>query len=142
MAYPNATGQYHLFVDAALGNENNSGGLGLDVGSGGGPQETGCVRIKEIGQARTKLPGLSCGDAGSCLRDGAVPPLPDHGQIRIVNGPPAFMQALIGTRQDVEQVATEDDRAPPWHQVHRGEEKHFLSTYHGMNIHVTDVKYD
>jgi hypothetical protein len=28
MAYPNATGQYHLFVDAALGNENNSGGLG------------------------------------------------------------------------------------------------------------------
>jgi hypothetical protein len=64
MAYPNATGQYHLFVDAALGNENNSGGLGLDVGSGGGPQETGCVRIKEIGQARTKLPGLSCGDAG------------------------------------------------------------------------------
>jgi hypothetical protein len=28
MAYPNATGQYHLFVDAALGNENNLGGLG------------------------------------------------------------------------------------------------------------------
>jgi hypothetical protein len=28
MAYPNATGQYHLFVDAALGDENNSGGLG------------------------------------------------------------------------------------------------------------------
>jgi hypothetical protein len=28
MAYPNATGQYHLFVDAALGNKNNSGGLG------------------------------------------------------------------------------------------------------------------
>jgi hypothetical protein len=26
MAYPNATGQYHLFVDAALG--DNSGGLG------------------------------------------------------------------------------------------------------------------
>jgi hypothetical protein len=26
MAYPNATGQYHLFVDAALGDENNSGG--------------------------------------------------------------------------------------------------------------------
>ena len=28
MAYPNATGQYHLFVDAALGDENNSEGLG------------------------------------------------------------------------------------------------------------------
>jgi hypothetical protein len=28
MAYPNATGKYHLFVDAALGNENNLGGLG------------------------------------------------------------------------------------------------------------------
>jgi hypothetical protein len=29
MAYPNATGQYHLFVDAALlGNENTSGGFG------------------------------------------------------------------------------------------------------------------
>jgi uncharacterized protein YbaR (Trm112 family) len=28
MAYPNATGQYHLFVDAALGDENNSWGLG------------------------------------------------------------------------------------------------------------------
>jgi hypothetical protein len=28
MAYPNATGQYHLFVNATLGNENNSGGLG------------------------------------------------------------------------------------------------------------------
>jgi hypothetical protein len=28
MAYPNATRQYHLFVNAALGNENNSGGLG------------------------------------------------------------------------------------------------------------------
>jgi hypothetical protein len=27
MAYPNATGQYHLFVDAALGDENNSGGV-------------------------------------------------------------------------------------------------------------------
>jgi hypothetical protein len=26
MAYPNATAQYHLFVDAALGDENNSGG--------------------------------------------------------------------------------------------------------------------
>jgi hypothetical protein len=28
MEYPNATGQYHLFVDAALGDENNLGGLG------------------------------------------------------------------------------------------------------------------
>jgi hypothetical protein len=28
MAYPNATGQNHRFVDAALGDENNSGGLG------------------------------------------------------------------------------------------------------------------
>jgi hypothetical protein len=28
MAYPNATRQYHLFVDAALGDENNSRGLG------------------------------------------------------------------------------------------------------------------
>jgi hypothetical protein len=28
MAYSNATRQYHLFVDAALGNKNNSGGLG------------------------------------------------------------------------------------------------------------------
>jgi hypothetical protein len=28
MAYPNATGQYHLFVDAALCDKNNSGGLG------------------------------------------------------------------------------------------------------------------
>ena len=27
MAYPNATGKYHLFVDAALGDENNSGAL-------------------------------------------------------------------------------------------------------------------
>jgi hypothetical protein len=31
MAYPNATGLYHLFVNAALGDENNSGG-----GGGGG----------------------------------------------------------------------------------------------------------
>jgi hypothetical protein len=28
MAYPNATRQYHLFVNAALGDENNLGGLG------------------------------------------------------------------------------------------------------------------
>jgi hypothetical protein len=28
MTYPNATGQYHLFVNAAFGDEANSGGLG------------------------------------------------------------------------------------------------------------------
>jgi hypothetical protein len=51
IAYPNATGQYHLFVNAALGLEQfGRAGSGFDAGSRGGPQEAGSICIKEIGQ--------------------------------------------------------------------------------------------
>jgi hypothetical protein len=51
------------------------------------------------------------------------------------------MQALVSPCQDVEQVTTEDEVASPGHQVHRREEQCCVR-YHGMNIHVTDVKND
>jgi hypothetical protein len=89
MAYPNATGQYHLFVDAALVDKNNLGGAGSgpDAGSRRRTQGTGGICIKEIRQARTELPGISSGDAGSSLWDGTITSLPHNRKIRVTYRP-------------------------------------------------------
>jgi hypothetical protein len=87
-------------------------------------EETGGICIKEIGQARTELPGIPGGDAGGSFWDGTIPPLPHHREIRAVYRSSAFMQAIISPRQDIEQVATENDGASSGHQVYRREEQY------------------
>jgi hypothetical protein len=78
MAYPNATGQYHLFVEAALGDENNSGGLGavLMQDQEAGLRKPVAYASRRLDKHEQNFPVFL---AGSGLWDGAVPPLPDHG---------------------------------------------------------------
>jgi hypothetical protein len=63
-------------------------------------------------------------NAGGSFWDGTIPSLPHHREVCAVYRSPAFMQAIISPHQDIEQVATEDDGAPPKHQVHRREEQY------------------
>jgi hypothetical protein len=122
MAYPNATGQYHLFVDAALGDENNLGEFGAVLMQ---DQEAGLRKPVAYASRRLDkhernylvfLAEMQAAVFGMeqfhhFLITGRFALYTDHRTV---------VQAFIGPRQDVEQVAAEDDRAPPQHQVHQG----------------------
>jgi hypothetical protein len=124
MAYPNATGQYHLFVDAALGDKNNLGGLGavLMQDQEAGLRKPVAYASRRLDKHDRNYPVFLAEMQAAVFGMEQYHHFLITGQIRFVHGQPAFMQALIGPRQDVEQIATEDDRAPPQHQVHRGKE--------------------
>jgi hypothetical protein len=125
MAYPNATGQYHLFVDAALGDENNSGGLGavLMQDQVGGLRKPVAYASRRWDKHERNYPVFLAEMQAAVFGMEKIPPLPHHTKICVIYRSSAFMKALVSPCQDIEQVATEDDGAPSGHQVHRREEQ-------------------
>jgi hypothetical protein len=147
MAYPNATGQYHLFVDAALGDENNSGGLGAVL-----MQDQVGGLLKPVGYASRRLD----------KHERNYPVFLAEMQAAVF-GMEQFHHFLITGRfalytdhRPLCKLSSVHIKTLNWLQLKMAELHpdikyiegknvilaDFLSRYHGMNIHVTDVKYD
>jgi hypothetical protein len=147
MAYPNATGQYHLFVDAALGNKNNSGGLGgLDAGSGGWPQETGCVRIKEIfTSTKRKYPVFLAEMQAAVFEMEQFHHFLITGRFALYTDHQPLCKLSSVHVKTLNRLQLKMTELHPDINYIEGKNNilaDFLSRYHRMNIHVTDVKYD
>jgi hypothetical protein len=119
MAYPNATGQYHLFVDAVLGDENNSRGLGavLMQDQVGGLRKPVAYASRRLDKHEWNYPVFLAEMQAAVF---GMEPLPHHRKICAVYRSSSSMQAIVIPRQDIEQVATENDGASSGYQVHRG----------------------
>jgi hypothetical protein len=117
MAYPNATGKYHLFVDAALGDENNSGGLGavLMQDQVDGLRKPVAYASRRWDKHERNYPVFLAEMQAAVFGMEQFHHFSGHREVLALYGPPAAVQVVVGPREDLEQAAAEDDRAPPGH---------------------------
>jgi hypothetical protein len=147
MAYPNATGQYHLFVDAALGDENNSGGLGAVLMQ---DQEAGLRKPEAYASRRLDkhernypvfLAEMQAAVFGMeqfhhFLITGRFALYTDHRPLCKLSS------VHVKTLNRLQLKMTELHLDIKYIEGKNNVVANFLSRYHGINIHVTDVKYD
>jgi hypothetical protein len=147
MAYPNATGQYHLFVDAALGDENNSGGLGavLMQDQVGGLRKPVAYASRRLDQHELNYPLFLAEMQAAVfgmeqfhhfLITGRFALYTDHRPLCKLSS------VHVKTLNRLQQKMTELHPDIKFIEGKNNIVADFLSRYHGMNIHVTDVKYD
>jgi hypothetical protein len=153
VAYANATGQYHLFDDAALGDENNSGGLGAVLMQ---DQEAGLrkpvvhasrrldkhERNYPVFLAEMQAAVFGMEQFNHFLITGRFALYTDHRPLCKLSS--VHVKTLNRLQQSGALSSSMTELHPDIKYI---EEKNnivadFLSRYHGMNIHVTDVKYD
>jgi hypothetical protein len=145
IAYPNATGQYHLFVDAALGDENNSGGLGAVLMQ---DQEAGLRKPVAYASRRLDkhernypvfLDEMQAAVFGMeqfhhFLFSGRFALFTDHRPLCKLSSVPIktlnrLQLKMTVLHPDIKYIEGKNNIVA-----------NFLSRYHGMNIHVTDVR--
>jgi hypothetical protein len=147
MAYPNATGQYQLFVDAALGDENNSGGLGAvlmqdQVGGLRKPVAYASRRLNKhernylvfLAEMQAAVFGIE--QFHHFLITGRFALYTDHRTLCKLSS------VHVKTLNRLQLKMTELHPDIKYIEGKNNIIADFLSRYHGMNIHVTDVKYD
>jgi hypothetical protein len=147
MAYPNATGQYHLFVDAALGDKNNSGGLGAvlmqdQVGGLRKPVAYASRRLDKhernypvfLAEMQAAVFGME--QSHHFLITGRFALYTDHRHLCKLSS------VHVKTLNRLQLKMTELHPDIKYIEGKNNIVAEFLSRYHGMNIHVTDVKYD
>jgi hypothetical protein len=147
MAYPNATGQYHLFVDAALGDKNNSGGLGAVLMQ---DQEAGLrkrvvyastrldkhERNYPVFLAEMQMAVFGMEQFHHFLITGRFALYTDHRSLSKLSSVHVktlnrLQLKMTGHHPDIKYIEGKNNIVAD-----------FLSRYHGMNIHIMDVKYD
>jgi hypothetical protein len=147
MAYPNATGQYHLFVDAALGDKNNSGGLGAVLMR---DQEEGLrkpiayasrrldkhERNYPVFLAEMQAAVFGMEQFHHFLITGRFVLYTDHRPLCKLSS------VHVKTLNRLQLKMTELHPDIKYIEGKNNVVADFLSRYHGMNIQVTDVKYD
>jgi hypothetical protein len=147
IAYPNATGQYHLFVNAALGDENNLGGLGAVLMQ---DQEAGLRKPVAYASRRLDkheqtypvcLAEMQAAVFGMeqfhhFLITGRFALYTDHRPLCKLSS------VHVKTLNRLQLKMTELHPDIKYNEGKNNIVVNFLSRYHGMNIHVTDLKYD
>jgi hypothetical protein len=147
MAYPNATGQYHLFVDAALVDENNSGGLGavLMQDQVGGLRKPVAYASRRLDKQERNYPVFLAEMQAAVfgmkqfhhfLITGRFSLYTDHRPLCKLSS------VHVKTLNRLQLKMTELHPDIKYIEGKNNIVADFLSRYHGMNIHVTDVKYD
>jgi hypothetical protein len=147
MAYPNATGQYHLFVYAALGDMNNSGWLGgvlmQDQEAGlRKPVAYASRRLDKhernypvfLAEMQTAVFGME--QFHHFLITGRFALYTDHRPLCKLSS------VHVKTLNRLQLKMTELHLDIKYIEGKNNIVADFLSRYHRMNIHVTDVKYD
>jgi hypothetical protein len=147
MVYPNATGQYHLFVDAALWDKNNSGGLGAVLMQ---DQEAGLrkpvayasrrldkhKRNYQVFLAKMQAAVFGTEQFHHFLITGRFALYTDHQPLCKLSS------VHVKTLKRLQLKMTELHPDIKYLEGKNNIVADFLSRYHGINIHVTDVKYD
>ncbi len=147
MAYPNATGKYHLFVDAALGDENNSGGLGavLMQDQVDGIRKPVAYASRRLDKHERNYPVFLAEMQAAVfgmeqfhhfLVTGRFSLYTDHRPLCKLSS------VHVKTLNRLQLKMTELHPDIRYIEGKNNIVADFLSRYHGMNIHVTDVKYD
>jgi hypothetical protein len=147
MAYPNATGQYHLFVDAALGDENNLGGLGevLMQDQEAGLRKPVAYASRRLDKHERNYPVFLAEMQAAVfgmeqfhhfLITGRFALYTDHRPLCKLSS------VHVKTLNRLQLKMTELHPDIKYIEKKNNVVADFLSRYHGMNIHVTDVKYD
>jgi hypothetical protein len=147
MAYPNATGQYHLFVDATLGDKNNSGGLGAVLMQ---DQEVGLRKplayaSRRLDKHKRNYPVFLAEMQAAVfgmeqfhhfLITGRFALYTDHRPLCKLSS------VHVKTLNRLQLKMTELHPDIKYIEGKNNIVADFLSRYHAMNIHVTDVKYN
>jgi hypothetical protein len=147
MAYPNATGQYHLFVDAALGDENNFGGLGavLMQDQEGGLRKPVAYASRRLDKHERNYPVFLAEMQAAVfgmeqfhhfLITGRFALYTDHRPVCKLSS------VHVKTLNRLQLKKTELHPDIKYIEGKNNIVADFLSRYHGINIHVTEVKYD
>jgi ribonuclease HI len=145
MAYPNATRQYHLFVDAALGDENNSGGLGavLMQDQEAGLRKPVAYASRRLDKHKRNYPVFLAEMQAAVfgmeqfhhfLIMGRFALYTDHQPLCKLSS------VHVKTLNRLQLKMTELHPDIKYIEGKKNIVADFLSRYHGMNIHVTDVK--
>jgi hypothetical protein len=86
MAYPNNNGRFHLYVDAALGDSKDEGGLGAACGKRTTRNQTGHrIQIRKTDRIGEKLPRVCHRNASGSLRIDVLPALLGNKEVHIVH---------------------------------------------------------
>jgi hypothetical protein len=147
MVYPNATGQYHQFVDAALGDENNLRGLGavLMQDQEAGLRKPVAYASRRLDKHERNYPVFLAEMQAAVfgmeqfhhfLITGRFALYTDHRPLCKLSS------VHIKTLNRLQHKMTELHPDIKYIEGKNNIVADFLSRYHGMNIHVTDVKYD
>jgi hypothetical protein len=147
MAYPNATGQYHLFVDATLGNKNNSGGLGavLRQDQEAGLRKPVAYTSRRLDKHEQNYPVFLAEMQAAVfgmkqfhhfLITGRFVLYTDHRPLCKLSS------VHVKTLNRLQLKMTKFHPNIKYIEGKNNIVADFLSRYHGMNIPVTDVKYD
>jgi hypothetical protein len=147
MAYPNATGQNHLFVDAALGDGNNSGGLGAVLMQ----DQEACLRkpvaygSRRLDKRERNYPVFLAEMKAAVFGMEQFHHFLITGRFALytVHRPLCKLSSVhVKTLNRLQLKMTELHPDIKYIEGKNNIVADFLSRYHGMNIHITDVKYD
>jgi hypothetical protein len=146
MAYPNATGQYHLFVDAALGDENNSGGQGavLMHDQVGGLRKPVAYASRRLDKHERNYPVFLAKMQAAVFGMEQFHHFLITGRFALYTNHWPLCKLSSVHVKTLNRLQLKMTELHPDIKYIKGKNNivaDFLSRYHGMNIHVTDVKY-
>jgi hypothetical protein len=147
MAYPNAPGQYHLFVDAALGDENNSGGLGavLMQDQEAGLRKPVAYASRRLDKHEQNYPVFLAEMQAAVFRMEQFHHFLITGRFALYTDHWPLCKLSSVHVKRLNRLQLKMTELHPNIKYIEGKNNYvadFLSRYHGMNIHVTDVKYE
>jgi hypothetical protein len=147
MAYPKATGQYHLFVDSALGDENNSGGLGavLMQDQEGGLRKPVAYASRRLDKHERNFPVFLSEMRAALFGMEQFHHFLITGRFALYTDHRPSCKLLSVHVKTMNRLHLKMAELHPDIKYIEGKNNivaDFLSRYHRMNIHVTDVKYD
>jgi hypothetical protein len=147
MAYPNATGQYHLFEDAALGDENNSGGLGavLMQDQVGGLRKPVAYASRRLDKHERSYPVFLAEMQAAVFGMDQFHHFLITGRFALYTDHRPLCKLSSVHVKKLNRLQLKMTELHPDIKYIKGKNNivaDFLSRYYGMNIHVTDVKYN
>jgi hypothetical protein len=147
MAYPNATGQYHLFVDAALGAENNSGGLEavLMQDQEAGLRKPVVYASRRLDKHERNYPVFLAEMQAEVFGMEQFHHFLITGRFALYTDHRPLCKLSLVHVKTFNRLQLKMTELHPDIKYIEGKNNiiaNFLSRYHGMIIHVTDVKYD